>query len=194
MISSHLETPYARRQSRPRRTYQQTYESNSAFHEKDDELAEKIREFRKNMRKKTKQSSKEYEEYVYRRENVFDFDAWYRAHFKDDFETNLRKERIRQYDEQYRDQIERIMRGGRIRPPRPYLERKDPSDIEIQMEEMYRKELRKDIANTLTLGVISLFGIFLVICIIFENNTMKGPYVDPYAKKDDKENMSTENK
>lgn len=189
----HVESPYARRQSRPRRTYQQPQPPNSAFYQEDDEIAEKIREFRKNMRKKAKQS-KEYEEFVYRRENVFDFDAWYKAHFKGDYETNLRKERISQYDREYREQMERIIRGGRVRPPRPYVERKDPSDIEIQMEEMYRKEIRKEILNTLMMGVILLVGFLLVTYIIQERNTMKGPYVSPYEKINDEENDSTDKK
>lgn len=176
-----LETPFGR-VSRRSRYKQQPTESSSTFSEKDEELAEKIRSYRENMRKKTKKPSGD-EEFIFRRENVFDFEAWYKAHFNDDFETKLRNERIKQYAEQYDEQKMRILKGEfRIRPPRPYLERKPLSDIEYQMEEMTRNDMRKEIQNTLLLGIIVMLC-FCVALIIMEKERSKGPYEDLYAKK-----------
>lgn len=181
-ISHSLETPFGRVSRRSRYKQQQPTESSSIFSEKDEELAEKIRTYRENMRKRTKKPSGD-EEFIFRRENVFDFEAWYKAHFNDDFDTKLRNERIKQYAEQYNEQKMRILRGEfRIRPPRPYLERKPQSDIEYQMEEMTRNDMRKEIQNTLLLGIIVMFC-FCAILIIMEKEKSKGPYEDLYAKK-----------
>lgn len=134
------------------------------------------------MRKRTKKPSGD-EEFIFRRENVFDFEAWYKAHFNDDYETKLRNERIKQYAEQYNEQKMRILRGEfRIRPPRPYQERKPPSDIEYQMEEMARNDMRKEIQNTILLGIVLMFC-FCVVLIIMEEKKSKEPYEDLYAKK-----------
>lgn len=178
-----IETPYGRVQRRPRYKQPQQSESSSSFSEKDEDLAEKIRSYRANMRKNARRP-REDEEFTFRRENVFDFDAWYRAHFNDDFDTKLRDERIKQYAEQYKEQKQRILRGDmfRIRPPRPYLERKEPSDIENQMEEMTQKEIRREIKNTLLLGIIVIVSISIALAIMDKEN-VSGPYEDLYAKK-----------
>lgn len=144
-------------------------------------MAEKIRAYRENMRKRTRRQSSEQDDFTFHRENVFDFDAWYRAHFHDDFETNLRKERIKQYTQEYK---ERLARDERFRPPRPYVEReeKPPSDIEMQMEEMFRKEVRRHILNIFS--IFMLFLIALLICVyIIEHQTEKIPFEELYAKK-----------
>lgn len=136
------------------------------------------------MRKRAKKSNSEDEEFTFRRENMFDFEAWYNAHFNDDFETKMRNERIKKYAEQYQEQKERILRGEtfRVRPPRPYLERKDPSDIEMQMEEMTQTQIRNEIRNTLMLGMIVMVSICIAI-IIIETKKESGPYEDLYAKQ-----------
>lgn len=180
-----LETPYGRINRRPRRTYpQQQQQPDTTFYQKDDELSEKIREFRKNMRKKPKNTNSDDEDYVYRRENVFDFDAWYKAHFENQFETKLRSERINQYEQQYREKVERIMRGGGVRPPRRYLQRKDPSDIEIQTEEMLQRKLRKDLALLFRLAIILIVGFVSIGIIIERYNSIDVSYVNRQRKEE----------
>ena len=157
---------------------------NSAFSQKDDELAEKIRIFRENMRRKSKKPS-EGEEFTFRRENMFDFDAWYRAHFHDDFDTKIRDDRKKMYAEQYQEQMERISKGlYRIRPPRPYAERKERSDIDYQKMEMEAEEMKKQITNLVKLAMILIVGIVYATYILqkyMDDNTQ--PYQDPYTKQ-----------
>lgn len=133
-----------------------------------------------------KPSANEDDEFMFRRENVFDFDAWYRAHFQDDFEKKLRNERALKFARDYQQQMERIMRGEQIRPPRPYSQRPTLSDIEIQMDEMEKKELHKDVSLVVLFLAIFIVSFFLVVCII-EANTDKSPWVDPYVIKKEKE-------
>lgn len=181
-----LETPYGKVHRR-RPTYNP--QPSSTFTEKDEELVEKIRIFRQNMRKRAKKSSaNDYEEYLHRRENVFDFDAWYRAHFQDDFEQKLRNERATQFSREYRQQMDRIMRGETIRPPRPFTDKDKQtlSDIEIQMEEMAKKELQKHVSNALMIWAIFM-AIFFIVAYIIEAHTDKSPWVDPYVMKKEEE-------
>lgn len=143
------------------------------------------------MRKRAKKPLSEEEEFSYRRENMFDFEAWYRAHFNDDFETKMRSERRTQFEQQYREQMERISRrDGNVRPPRRFVEPKYPSDIDIQMEEMLNKEVRKEIANVLMLGLTLIVTLLLIVYLI-ESSSSKGPYVDPYAIEKRKESPKT---
>lgn len=156
----------------------------SAFSAKDDE-AEKIRIFRENMRRKSKTKPSNDEEFTFRRENIFDFEAWYKAHFHDDFETKIRDERKQMYDRQYREQMERIARGlYRIRPPRPLAQHKRESDIDSQTIEMEEKELREQITNVLKLASIILVGLLIAVYILqkYLDRNIE-PYQDPYAKQ-----------
>lgn len=137
--------------------------------------------YRENMRKRARKPG-EYEEFIFRRENVFDFDAWYRAHFHDDFDTKLRDERIKTYSKQYEEQMKRILEGQHIRPPRPFVERKELSDIEKQMIEMEENEIKKDIRQTLKLAGYFLIT-FLIITYIIDKRREEGPYEDLYVKK-----------
>ncbi|XP_031638348.1 dnaJ homolog subfamily C member 17-like [Contarinia nasturtii] len=186
------ETPYGRA---TRRATSYKPQPSSSFHEKDEELAEKIRTYRENMRRKGKKRS-ESEEFQFRRENLFDFDAWYRAHFQEDYGSKIRKERIQKFAEQYQEQMMRISRGQyRIRPPRPYLERKELSDIEKQMYEMVEKEMNQKIMNVLHFGIICLIALFTVLCIIEYNNKKNAvPYQDPYAKQNDESSTKIDDK
>lgn len=144
------------------------------------------------MRKRSKKPLSEEEEFTYRRENMFDFEAWYRAHFNNDFETKLRGERVKKFEQQYREQMERIARGHGIRPPRRFVEPKYPSDIEIQMEEMERAEIRKQIVNVLMLGMTLMVAMILVVFILERDAMQNGPYVDPYVRQKEKESPETE--
>lgn len=109
-----LVTPYGKIRRRRPTTY--TAQSSSEYSEKDEELAEKIRAFRQNMRKKTrKPPSDEYEEFMSRRQNMFDFDAWYRAHFRGEYTDKIRNERAEQYAREYQEQMDRLARGVNIR-------------------------------------------------------------------------------
>lgn len=162
------------------------------FHEKDAQFDEKIRSYRENMRRNGTKSSYD-EKFTFRRENVFDFDAWYRAHFNDDFDTTIRKERISNYKAQYQEQMERISRGQyRVRPPRPYVERKW-SDIENQIAEMEEKERREKIMTALRFGMLCIIS-FLTIIFILETNMdgNKKPYKDPYSKQNAESSRKTE--
>lgn len=176
-----LETPYGRISRRVRTTSAQP---SSAFSEKDEDLDEKIRTFRQNMRRRTKKPSED-DEFTFRRENVFNFEAWYRAHFHDDFETKIRDDRKKMYAEQYREQMERISKGlHHIRPPTPFAQHKQKSDIDYQMEEMVEKELRKQILNILQIGLIVIVFGFVGVCIFqkyLDQNIQ--PYEDPFAKQ-----------
>lgn len=166
-----------------RRVRTNTAQPSSTFSEKDEDLAEKIRTYRENIRRKSQKPSED-EEFTFRRENVFDFEAWYRAHFHDDFETKIRDERKKMYAEQYQEQMERISKGlHRIRPPRPYPQRKEQSDIDYQTMEMEEKEFRKRIANIVQLVVIVIIGSIIVVYILqtyLDKNIQT--YQDPYAK------------
>lgn len=157
---------------------------NSAFSRKDDELAEKIRIFRENMRQKSQKPS-EYEEFTFRRENMFDFDAWYRAHFHDDFDAKIRDERKKMYAEDYQEQMERISKGlYRIRPPRPYPQRRERSDIDYQKMEMESEEMKGQITNSVKLAMILIVGIVFAVYILqkyIDENPQ--PYQDPFVKQ-----------
>lgn len=170
-------------------------ESSAPFHAKDDELAEKIRKYRENMRRKPKKSS-ENEDFQFRRENMFDFEAWYRAHFHDDFETKLRKERIEKFAEQYQEQMRRISRGQyRVRPPRPYVDPQKQSDIEKQMFEMAEREYKEKILTTFNLGVMLFIAATIIACIIEYNKFQNvRPYEDPYAMQNTEPLSDTEDK
>lgn len=63
------------------------YQSSAQYHEKDDDFTEKIRnaEFYR-VKKKTS-------EFSHVNGKVFDFDAWHRAHFHDEFGSSIRKRR-----------------------------------------------------------------------------------------------------
>lgn len=180
------ETPFGKvHRRRPPSNPQPT----SAFTEKDEELAEKIRIFRQNLRKRAKKpSAYEDVEFILRRENVFDFDAWYRAHFQDDFEQKLRDQRASKFAREYQQQMDRIMRGDRIRPPRPFTaqDERTLSDIEIQMEEMAKKQYRRDVLSVFMFLAIFSVSFFIVVCII-EAHTDKSPWVDPYVIKKEEE-------
>ena len=140
------------------------------------------------MRKKTrKHPTNDYEEYLYRRQNLFDFDAWYRAHFHGDFNDKIRNERASKYAQEYQEQMERIARGENILPPRPNPRRNDqPTDIEIQMAKMKIKEYRKDVAHVL-IFLLCLIVSFILGAYIIELNTDKSPWVDEYAIRKQKE-------
>lgn len=186
-----LVTPYGKVRRRRPTTY--TAQSSSEYSEKDEELAEKIRAFRQNMRKKTrKPPSDEYEEFMSRRQNMFDFDAWYRAHFRGEYTDKIRNERAEQYAREYQEQMDRLARGVNIRPPRPLPRHSEPpSDIEIQLAEMHIKEFRKDIATIFFL--IGLFFVgFFVSAYIIETNIDKSPWVDPYVIRREKEKAEKE--
>lgn len=168
----------------------------SAFSQKDDELAEKIRIFRENMRKRSKKPSEGEDESTFRRENMFDFDAWYRAHFHDDFDTKIRDERKKMYAEQYQEQMERISKGlYRIRPPRPYTERKERSDIDYLKMEMEAEEMKKEITNAVKLALILIVGLVFAAYILqkyIDGNTQ--PYQDQFAKPRLKDSSTTTDK
>lgn len=156
-------------------------------------MLEKIRIFRQNMRKRAKKPpSNEYDEFAFRRRNVFDFDAWYRAHFQGDFSEKIRSERASKHAQDYQEQMDRIARGEHIRPPRPFPRRSEPpTDIEIQMAEMQSREFRKDIANMFMF--IALFIVsFIITSYIVEIHTDKNPWVDPYVIKKEKEKRKEE--
>lgn len=147
------------------------------------------------MRKRTKkQQSNEHEEYMYRRENMFDFDAWYRAHFQGDYTEKIRNERTTRNAREYQEQMDRLARGLHIRPPRPLPRHSEPpSDIEIQMAEMQSKEFRKDIVHIFMF--IALFIIsYGVAAYIVEKNADKTPWVDPYVIKKEKSAAEGEKK
>lgn len=188
-----LETPYGRvHRRRPKPTPQPS----STFTAKDEELLEKIRIFRQNMRKRAKRSpANEYEEFLYRRQNVFDFDAWYRAHFQDDFEKKQRNERVTQLEREYHQQMERIMRGETIRPPRPFTVKDDKalSDIEKQMEEMLKKEYQKDV-STVFMALALFLVAFVIVAYIVDTHTDKSPWVDPYVIRREKQREEEEAK
>lgn len=118
---------------------------------------------------------------------MFDFDAWYRAHFRGDYTEKIRNDRAMQYAREYQEHLDRIARGEDIRPPRPFPQRDvPPSDIELQMAAMQSKEFRRDIANIFWSIGIFIFSFFIIVCII-ESNTDKSPWVDPYAIKREEE-------
>lgn len=165
---------------RQQRRAQPRPQPSSAFSERDEDLAEKIRTYRENIRKRGRKPG-DHEEFTFRRENVFDFDAWYRAHFHDDFDKKIRDERIKTYTRQYIEQMERISQGHGIRPPRPYVERKEPSDIEMQIMEMEEREIKKAFKNALMLAGCLLFAAMMMMYIL-DNSRENGPYEDLYAK------------
>lgn len=188
------DTPYGK--SRRRRPYYNNAESSSTFSEKDEELAEKIRDFRQNMRKKAKKkTADEYEEFMYRRENMFDFDAWYQAHFRGDYTEKIRNERTMKNAREYQEQMDRIARGVyRVRPPRPLPQHDEPpSDIEIQIAKMEAKEFRKDVTHFFMFIALFLVSFFIAAYII-EENIDKSPWVDPYVIKREKEKAEEEKK
>lgn len=173
------ETTFGRLMKRVRYKPQRAQPS-SAFSEKDEELNEKIRTYRENMRRKTNIRNDD-EEYAFRRENVFDFEAWYRAHFQDDFDSRIRDERRIMYAKQYRVHMERIAKGYKIRPPIPHLQRKERSDIDEQILEMQRKELRENIKSILLFGLIFTISSIIAVSIIQNKiDEDKGPWVDQY--------------
>lgn len=188
------ETPYGRIAKHKSRYKTQRPQPSSAFSEKDEELAQKIRTYRENMRRKTKRSSED-EEFTFRRENVFDFDAWYRAHFHDDFDTKLRDERKLEYAKQYEEQMKRMAQGYRIRPPRPYAEPKDISDIEKQIMEMEEKEIKKQIKDVLLFTVICIVGLVIVVRIVEKtiDENFRG-YQDFYKTQNEKPAIKTDEK
>ena len=157
---SFTETPYGRIIRRSRYKPQPS----SSFSEKDEDLAEKIRTYRENVRRKARESNDD--DFTFRRENVFDFDAWYRAHFLDDFDTKIRDERKIKYAQQYAEQMRRMEQGYRIRPPRPYVERKEMSAIELQTIEMVREELKQKLKNILYMATICIVGMILTVYIV----------------------------
>lgn len=143
-----------------------------------------IRTYRANMRKKPKSSDTD--EFTFRRNNVFDFDAWYQAHFNDTYDTKLRKERIKFYSEQYKKEMERLSERDIFnkRPPRRYVvDRKPLSDIEMQQMANMESETIKEIGNTLRFAFLCIFSVIIVMNIIEKRNSKTGPYQDPYAKK-----------
>lgn len=158
-------------------------------------MLEKIRVFRQNMRKRAKrQSSNEDDEFTFRRENVFDFDAWYRAHFQGDFTEKIRNERVSKNAQEYQQQMDRIARGESIQPPRLFKRRNEPaSDIEIQMAEMQIREFRKDTAQVFMFVGLCIVS-FFIIAYIIEINTDKSPWVDPYVIKREREKKEEEEK
>lgn len=177
-----VESPYGKalRRARPASYKPQ---SSSSFHEKDEELAEKIRIYRESMRRKARKPFND-EEFTFRRGNLFDFDAWYRAHFHDDFDTKFRNERMKKFAEQYQEQMEQMSQGKfRVRPPRPYVNRKEPSDIEDMIRIMAEREINMKIMNVVQLGIICIIAFSTILYILeYHEQRNVGPYKDPYAK------------
>lgn len=81
--------------------------------------------------------------------------------------------------------MERMARGYRIRPPLPYIQRRQRSDIDIQITEMQRKEIRDSIRDIFSMGLIFTIALFVVLAIVDNPHDKPfGPYIDPLKKAD----------
>lgn len=147
------------------------------------------------MRKRTKkQQSDDHEEYMNQRKNMFDFDAWYQAHFRGDYTGKIRNERTMKNAREYQEQMDRLARGVHIRPPRPLPRHSEPpSDIEIQTAQMQSREFRKDIAHICAFIALFIVG-FTIAAYIVEANIDKTPWVDPYVIRREKEKAAEDEK
>lgn len=95
-MTIYTDTPYGKEQRRSRTTTRSVYESSAAFHEKDDDLLSKINTYRQRQR----QANRSAEDFTHRHGKVFDFDAWYRAHFYDEFGSPIQRNRQRPQNRQ----------------------------------------------------------------------------------------------
>lgn len=180
-----VETPYAKVVYRSTATHERpSYHPTSAFTEKDEDFEAKIRFYRENMRQK---ATRPQENFKFRRERVFDFDAWYRAHFYDDFNPKTRNERVKQETEKTYEQRKEEMRIRHkfgIRPPRPFTDKKVQSDIDAQTEEMLERRRFKEIVNFMVLAIILLSAMAMCIHLIEQSSPMNRP--PPLPRKGDK--------
>lgn len=130
------------------------------------------------MRQKAK---KPQEKSSFSRPPVFDFDAWYRAHFFDDFDRKWKSESFdfEEFDEeaekaqtqkksQEKADLKMRYKYG-FRPPKPFKDRPPPSDIEIQMELLHEKQKVDNVLNVLAFSSMIL-AVFLMCAYIIEKN------------------------